>query len=51
LTRDDLQDHLLDLWSFDQTTMIRVTHDIEEAVKRHLRADHNRWLAPVRLVS
>jgi sulfonate transport system ATP-binding protein len=32
LTRSDLQDHLLDLWSDDQPTMILVTHDIEEAL-------------------
>jgi sulfonate transport system ATP-binding protein len=32
LTRYDLQDHLLDLWSYDQPTMILVTHDIEEAL-------------------
>jgi sulfonate transport system ATP-binding protein len=32
LTRYDLQDHLLGLWSYDQPTMILVTHDIEEAL-------------------
>jgi len=32
LTRYDLQDHLLDLWSYDRPTMILVTHDIEEAL-------------------
>jgi sulfonate transport system ATP-binding protein len=31
-TRADLQDHLLDLWSEAQPTLILVTHDIEEAV-------------------
>lgn len=32
LTRADLQDHLLDLWSSDRPTLILVTHDIEEAL-------------------
>ena len=32
LTRSDLQEHVLDLWSDDQPTMILVTHDIEEAL-------------------
>ncbi len=32
LTRGDLQEHVLDLWSDDQPTMILVTHDIEEAL-------------------
>jgi sulfonate transport system ATP-binding protein len=32
LTRSDLQQHLLDLWAYDQPTMILVTHDIEEAL-------------------
>lgn len=32
LTRGDLQGHLLDLWAYDQPTMILVTHDIEEAL-------------------
>jgi len=32
LTRQDLQDHLLDLWAYDRPTMILVTHDIEEAL-------------------
>ncbi|WP_294533619.1 ABC transporter ATP-binding protein [uncultured Rhodoblastus sp.] len=32
LTRSDLQQHLLDLWVYDQPTMILVTHDIEEAL-------------------
>ncbi|WP_029007456.1 ABC transporter ATP-binding protein [Azospirillum halopraeferens] len=32
LTRYDLQDHLLHLWSFERPTMILVTHDIEEAL-------------------
>lgn len=31
LTRADLQDHLADLWAESGTTMILVTHDIEEA--------------------
>lgn len=31
LTRADLQDHLLDLWTSDRPTLILVTHDIEEA--------------------
>jgi len=32
LTRNDLQEHLLDLWAYDRPTMILVTHDIEEAL-------------------
>lgn len=32
LTRHDLQDHVLELWSYDKPTMILVTHDIEEAL-------------------
>jgi sulfonate transport system ATP-binding protein len=32
LTRSDLQQHLLDLWVYDQPTMILVTHDIDEAL-------------------
>jgi sulfonate transport system ATP-binding protein len=32
LTRNDLQEHLLDLWTYDRPTMILVTHDIEEAL-------------------
>ncbi|MBY0430144.1 MAG: ABC transporter ATP-binding protein [Rhodospirillales bacterium] len=32
LTRYDLQEHLLDLWSYDRPTMVLVTHDIEEAL-------------------
>jgi sulfonate transport system ATP-binding protein len=32
LTRHDLQEHLLDLWAYDQPTMVLVTHDIEEAL-------------------
>ncbi|HEY1721677.1 MAG TPA: ABC transporter ATP-binding protein [Magnetospirillaceae bacterium] len=32
LTRADLQDHVLELWSYDRPTMILVTHDIEEAL-------------------
>ncbi|MGQ9367664.1 ABC transporter ATP-binding protein [Azospirillum sp. A39] len=32
LTRYDLQDHLLELWSYERPTMILVTHDIEEAL-------------------
>ncbi|QRM57590.1 ABC transporter ATP-binding protein [Sinorhizobium sp. BG8] len=31
LTRADLQDHLADLWAETDTTMLLVTHDIEEA--------------------
>ncbi|ADY55743.1 Taurine-transporting ATPase [Syntrophobotulus glycolicus DSM 8271] len=31
-TRADLQDKLLELWQRDQTTMILVTHDVDEAV-------------------
>ncbi|TAN57751.1 MAG: ABC transporter ATP-binding protein [Rhodospirillales bacterium] len=32
LTRSDLQDHLLELWAYDQPTLILVTHDIEESL-------------------
>lgn len=32
MTRSDLQDHLSDLWLENGTTMLLVTHDIEEAV-------------------
>ncbi|PWC42834.1 ABC transporter ATP-binding protein [Azospirillum sp. TSO22-1] len=32
LTRYDLQEHLLELWSYDRPTMVLVTHDIEEAL-------------------
>jgi sulfonate transport system ATP-binding protein len=32
LTRTDLQNHLLDIWSDDRPTMILVTHDIDEAL-------------------
>lgn len=32
LTRADLQDHLMELWTYDRPTMILVTHDIEEAL-------------------
>ncbi|PKU26624.1 ABC transporter ATP-binding protein [Telmatospirillum siberiense] len=32
LTRNDLQEHLLDLWAYDRPTMVLVTHDIEEAL-------------------
>lgn len=32
LTRADLQEHLLELWSYDRPTMVLVTHDIEEAL-------------------
>jgi sulfonate transport system ATP-binding protein len=32
LTRTDLQEHVLDLWAYDQPTMVLVTHDIEEAL-------------------
>ncbi|WP_377296274.1 ABC transporter ATP-binding protein [Rhizobium sp. SGZ-381] len=31
MTRTELQDHLLGLWNSQQTTMLLVTHDIEEA--------------------
>ena len=31
-TRADLQDKLLELWKQDRTTMILVTHDVDEAV-------------------
>ncbi len=33
LTRADLQQHLLDLWSVDRRTILLVTHDIDEALK------------------
>jgi sulfonate transport system ATP-binding protein len=32
MTREDLQDHLLDLWAVDRPTIVLVTHDIDEAV-------------------
>jgi len=32
MTRADLQDHLVDLWSDAGATMVLVTHDIEEAI-------------------
>ena len=32
LTRTDLQNHLLDIWSDDRPTMVLVTHDIDEAL-------------------
>jgi sulfonate transport system ATP-binding protein len=32
MTRADLQDHLVDLWTDQGSTMLLVTHDIEEAV-------------------
>ncbi len=32
MTRTSLQDHLSDLWLEQRTTMLLVTHDIEEAV-------------------
>lgn len=32
LTRADLQDHLLDIWSETRPTLILVTHDIDEAL-------------------
>jgi ABC-type nitrate/sulfonate/bicarbonate transport system permease component len=32
LTRQEMQRHLLDLWTADRTTVIFVTHDVEEAV-------------------
>ena len=31
MTREDLQDHLLELWAVDRPTIVLVTHDIEEA--------------------
>ncbi|MBB4465245.1 ABC-type nitrate/sulfonate/bicarbonate transport system ATPase subunit [Rhizobium leguminosarum] len=31
MTRVELQDHLIDLWRVNATTMLLVTHDIEEA--------------------
>lgn len=31
-TREELQDHLLDLWADHRPTMVLVTHDIEEAL-------------------
>ncbi|ANM11460.1 MULTISPECIES: ABC transporter ATP-binding protein [unclassified Rhizobium] len=31
MTRAELQDHLIDLWRLNATTMLLVTHDIEEA--------------------
>jgi sulfonate transport system ATP-binding protein len=31
-TRRDLQDHLLDLWTDTQPTLVLVTHDVDEAV-------------------
>ncbi|MFN5749651.1 MAG: ABC transporter ATP-binding protein, partial [Pseudanabaena sp.] len=31
-TRLNLQDHLLEIWSYAQPTMILVTHDVEEAL-------------------
>jgi sulfonate transport system ATP-binding protein len=31
MTREDLQDHLLDLWAVDRPSIVLVTHDIEEA--------------------
>lgn len=32
MTRASLQDHVLELWSYDRPTMVLVTHDIEEAL-------------------
>ena len=32
LTRTDLQNHLLDIWSDDRPTLVLVTHDIDEAL-------------------
>ncbi|MBY5361294.1 ABC transporter ATP-binding protein [Rhizobium leguminosarum] len=37
MTRVELQDHLIDLWRVNATTMLLVTHDIEEAA---FLADH-----------
>ena len=31
MTREDLQDHLLELWVIERPTIVLVTHDIEEA--------------------
>jgi len=31
-TRADLQDKLLEIWEADRTTMILVTHDVDEAI-------------------
>jgi NitT/TauT family transport system ATP-binding protein/sulfonate transport system ATP-binding protein len=31
-TRADLQDKLLELWKRDRTTMVLVTHDVDEAI-------------------
>ena len=31
MTRETLQDHLLDLWRMDAPTIVMVTHDIDEA--------------------
>jgi NitT/TauT family transport system ATP-binding protein/sulfonate transport system ATP-binding protein len=31
-TRADLQDKLLELWARDKTTMVLVTHDVDEAI-------------------
>ncbi|MBC8081627.1 MAG: ABC transporter ATP-binding protein, partial [Hymenobacter sp.] len=31
-TRMKLQDHLLEIWAYDQPTLLLVTHDIEEAL-------------------
>lgn len=31
MTREDLQDHFLELWALDRPTIVLVTHDIEEA--------------------
>lgn len=43
LTREALQDHLLELWADDAPTIVMVTHDIEEAV---VLADRIVVLAP-----
>lgn len=31
-TRTQLQDHLLEIWAYDQPTLLLVTHDVEEAL-------------------
>ncbi len=32
MTRADLQDHLIELWTYDRPTLVLVTHDIDEAL-------------------
>ena len=43
MTREDLQDHLLELWALKRPTIVLVTHDIEEAA---VLADRIAILAP-----